>query len=62
MTEIPETQRDAGRLDDLLRDAGYHVTEVGMARWRALLSQPMPPAALDHGRQLREQYGIHPIG
>ncbi|MDG4822958.1 hypothetical protein O7635_13980 [Asanoa sp. WMMD1127] len=39
-------------LDEVLRNAGFEVTEAGRARWRAELSRPIPEAALDDAKRM----------
>ncbi|GAA1840655.1 hypothetical protein [Asanoa iriomotensis] len=39
-------------LDDVLRAAGFEVTEAGRRRWRAELSRPIPAAALQDAENL----------
>jgi hypothetical protein len=38
-------------LDDVLRAAGFEVTEAGRQRWRRRIALPIPPAALDEARR-----------
>ena len=42
-------------LDDVLRAAGFEVTEAGRRRWRAELSQPIPQATLDDAQRLLDR-------
>jgi hypothetical protein len=42
-------------LDDVLRAAGFEVTEAGRQRWRRLLAQPIPQAAVDEARRLLDR-------
>ena len=42
-------------LDDVLRAAGFDITEAGRRRWRAELSRPIPQAALDDAQRLRDR-------
>jgi len=42
-------------LDDVLRAAGFAVTEAGRQRWRRQLAQPIPQAALDEARRLLDR-------
>jgi hypothetical protein len=42
-------------LDDVLRAAGFEVTEAGRQRWRRQLSQPISQAALDEARRLLDR-------
>jgi hypothetical protein len=46
-----ETVTDPG-LDEVLRAAGFDVTEAGRQRWRAELSRPIPEAVLADGKRL----------
>jgi hypothetical protein len=39
-------------LDDVLRAAGFEITDEGRRRWRAELSQPIPQGALDDAKRL----------
>jgi hypothetical protein len=38
-------------LADVLRAAGFEVTEAGRQRWRAELSRPIPQAVLDDAKR-----------
>jgi hypothetical protein len=42
-------------LDDVLRAAGFEVTEAGRRRWRAELSRAIPQATLDDARRLLDR-------
>jgi hypothetical protein len=42
-------------LDDVLRAAGFEVTEAGRRRWRAELSRPIPQATLDDAKRLLDR-------
>ncbi|HET8682411.1 MAG TPA: hypothetical protein VFM54_11130 [Micromonosporaceae bacterium] len=42
-------------LDDVLRAAGFEVTEAGRQRWRRQLAQPIPQATLDEARRLLDR-------
>jgi hypothetical protein len=42
-------------LDDVLRAAGFEVTDAGRRRWRAELSQPIPQTALDDAQRLLDR-------
>ena len=42
-------------LDDVLRDAGFDVTEAGRQRWRVQLSQPIPPAAVAEAQRMLDR-------
>ena len=39
-------------LDDVLRAAGFEVTEAGRRRWRAELARPITQSALDDAKRL----------
>jgi hypothetical protein len=39
-------------LDEVLRGAGFEITEAGRRRWRAELSRPIPQATLDDAKRL----------
>ena len=42
-------------LDDVLRAAGFEVTETGRRRWQVELSRPIPQAALDDAKRLLDR-------
>ncbi|HET6530597.1 MAG TPA: hypothetical protein VFH03_08280 [Actinoplanes sp.] len=42
-------------LDEVLRAAGFQITEAGRRRWRAELAHPIPQAALDDGKRLLDR-------
>ena len=42
-------------LDEVLRAAGFEVTEAGRRRWRAELSQHIPQATLDDAKRLLDR-------
>jgi hypothetical protein len=42
-------------LDDVLRAAGFEVTEAGRQRWRGQLGLPISKLALDEARQLLDR-------
>ena len=42
-------------LDEVLRAAGFEVTQAGRQRWRAELARPIPQAALDDAKRLLER-------
>jgi hypothetical protein len=46
-------------LDDVLRAAGFDVTEAGRRRWRVQLAAPVPAAALAEARHLRDRARGH---
>jgi hypothetical protein len=46
-------------LEDVLRVAGFEVTEAGRRRWRAQLAAPIPAAALAEARRLRDRARGH---
>ena len=39
-------------LDDVLRAAGFEITEAGRQRWRVELARPIPQTALDDAKRL----------
>jgi hypothetical protein len=42
-------------LDEVLRAAGFEVTDAGRQRWRTELSRPIPQAVLDDGKRLLDR-------
>jgi hypothetical protein len=46
----PARVTDPG-LDDVLRAAGFEVTDAGRERWRRLLAVPIPQAAVDEAQR-----------
>jgi len=42
-------------LDEVLRAAGFEVTEAGRRRWRAELARPIPQATLDNAQRLLDR-------
>jgi hypothetical protein len=48
-----ETSDDT--VNEVLRDAGFQVTEAGRRRWRERLAMPIPAEALQEGQRMREQ-------
>ena len=42
-------------LDDVLRAAGFEVTDAGRRRWRAELARPISQAALDDAQRLLDR-------
>jgi hypothetical protein len=42
-------------MDDVLRAAGFEITEAGRQRWRRQLALPIPQTALDEAQRLLEQ-------
>ena len=42
-------------LDEVLRAAGFEVTEAGRRRWRTELSRPIPQATLDDAKRLLDR-------
>jgi hypothetical protein len=42
-------------MDDVLRAAGFEVTEAGRQRWRRHLALPIPQAALDEAQRLLDR-------
>jgi hypothetical protein len=54
----PATATDPA-LDDVLRAAGFEVTEAGRRRWRVQLAAPVPAVALAEARRLRDRARGH---
>ncbi len=46
-------------MDQVLRDAGFTVTEAGKQRWRQRLATPIPAEALEEGQRLLDRAGGH---
>ncbi len=46
-------------MDDVLRAAGFDVTEAGRQRWRSQLALPIPQVALDEAQQLLDRARRH---
>jgi hypothetical protein len=44
-------------VDQVLRDAGFTVTEAGKQRWRRRLATPIPTEALEEGQRLLDRAG-----
>ena len=42
-------------LDEVLRAAGFDITEAGRQRWRTELSRPIPQAVLDDAKRLLDR-------
>jgi hypothetical protein len=42
-------------MDDVLRAAGFEVTEAGRQRWRRYLMLPIPQVALDEAQRLLDR-------
>jgi hypothetical protein len=42
-------------LDEVLRAAGFDITDAGRRRWRAELSRPIPQTALDDAKRLLDR-------
>jgi hypothetical protein len=42
-------------LEEVLRAAGFEVTEAGRQRWRIQLARPVPDAALDDAKRLLDR-------
>ena len=42
-------------MDDVLRAAGFEITEAGRQRWRRQLALPIPQAALDEAQRLLDR-------
>jgi hypothetical protein len=52
VTEAVRVHMHAVRTDEVLRAAGFTVTEQGKRRWRERLREPIPAEALAEGRRL----------
>lgn len=50
----PEMATDP-TLDEVLRAAGFDVTEAGRQRWRRRVAAPIPQATLDDARRLLDR-------
>jgi hypothetical protein len=46
-------------VDEVLRDAGFEITEAGKDRWRRRLATPIPAEALAEGRRMRDRARDH---
>jgi hypothetical protein len=46
-------------VDDVLREAGFEITEAGKSRWRRRLATPIPAEALAEGRRMRDRARGH---
>jgi hypothetical protein len=42
-------------LDEVLRAAGFDITDAGRRRWRAELARPIPQTALDDAKRLLDR-------
>jgi hypothetical protein len=42
-------------MNDVLRDAGFEITDAGRERWRRQLATPIPQEALDEGQRMLDQ-------
>ena len=42
-------------LDEVLRDAGFEVTDAGRERWRERLATPIPAEALEEGQRMLDR-------
>jgi hypothetical protein len=42
-------------LDEVLRDAGFEVTDAGRERWRERLATPIPTEALEEGQRMLDR-------
>jgi hypothetical protein len=61
----PGASDDAGRgppemvtdptMDDVLRAAGFEITDAGRERWRRQLATPIPQDALDEGQRMLDR-------
>jgi hypothetical protein len=46
-------------LDQVLRDAGFTVTEAGKQRWRRRLATPIPDEVLEEGQRMLDRARRH---
>jgi hypothetical protein len=42
-------------MDDVLRDAGFEITDAGRERWRRQLATPIPQEALDEAQRMLDR-------
>jgi hypothetical protein len=52
ITEVIRAHLTSQRTIDVLRLAGFDPSEEGKRRWRERLAQPIPPHAVEAGRQM----------
>jgi post-segregation antitoxin (ccd killing protein) len=60
VAEAVRAQMHATRTDEVLRAAGFTVTEAGKRRWRERLREPIPAEALAEGRRMLSGSGAPP--
>ena len=60
VTEAVRAHMHAVRTDEVLRAAGFAVTEEGKRRWRERLREPIPAEALAEGRRMLAGSGPSP--
>jgi len=46
-------------LNEMLRDAGFEVSQAGRERWRRRLATPIRAEALEEGRRMRDRARGH---
>ncbi|GAA5180912.1 hypothetical protein GCM10023322_14300 [Rugosimonospora acidiphila] len=52
VTDVVRAHMHAERTDEVLRAAGFDVTEAGKRRWRDRLREPIPAEALSQARRM----------
>jgi hypothetical protein len=52
VTDVVRAHIHAERTDEVLRAAGFDITEAGKRRWRDQLREPIPADALTQARRL----------
>ena len=52
VTDVVRAHIHAERTDEVLRAAGFDITEAGKRRWRDRLREPIPADALAQGRRI----------
>lgn len=52
VTEVLRAHIRAKRTEEILRLAGFDITDAGKKRWRGRLSQSIPAHALAEGREM----------
>jgi hypothetical protein len=52
VTDVVRAYMHAERTDEVLRAAGFDITEAGKRRWRDRLREPIPVDALTQGRRM----------
>jgi hypothetical protein len=52
VTDVVRAHMHAERTDEILRAAGFDITEAGKRRWRERLREPIPADALTEARRM----------